>query len=841
MKRVLAAVGGVALIASGALLAVPAAAAPQDLKPRVEGSALTKSGEGDFEDLKVTVSQTKNLVNQVVRVSWQGGRPTKPEFGLVGINYVQIMQCWGGTAEEGPPREQCVYGSQKAGGGGQNTNSRQMTTTGFVDPLDDKYEDYAAGDLSYVPFVSWTGKTTTGNKSEFFDRYTSNESNHNRTRADGTGEDFFEVQTGVESPGLGCGQSRDGESPLCWLVVVPRGDTEVDGTKRGLTYTEGLDTSPLMASNWKNRIAFPLDFQPVGAACAITGSETSLLGTDRMVEAVTRWQPAWCRQGLGNFSFTVLSDYEVREKLKTENPGLGFLGFGVPEAEAPRDIVYAPVGLSGLTIAFNVESQSSTLAPEDVRLRDGARLGNIRMTPRLLAKLLTQSYQFDATPMPERVTKNPFDISQDPDFLELNPQFRGLRFPGLGHIVTTLGETDSARLAWDWIWSDPEARTWIKGKADPWGMVINPIYKRQSYPRSDFPRSDNTCLKYSDRVVPVCTFDLFPYSGDLYGAARAASRGDTLATGAYDPAGIPPGYRKSPPQEPGRRAMVVISDSPLTTRFSLTPALLRNANGEFVAPTTEAIRAAAAKAKPTGVPGVVQPDPGAKVAGAYPLTSFTYAATAPGALTAESAQAYAGALEYIAGPGQVLGDSAGELPFGYAPLTDAEREVTLAAAAAIVERVGEEPNPTPEPEPAPDPDAGGDIDGGIPTDSGSTGTTTTDTSYTDTTYTDTTSTDTTVTDTTVTETVVEETVVEETVVEETVVEEGTDVAVAATPASTVALTPENPVGAIRYLAVLLLIAGGTALLVAAVLMQRARATQSPAATPRRAPQERGAH
>jgi hypothetical protein len=834
MKRVLAAVSGLALIASGALLAVPASAAPQDLEPRIEGSAVTKSGSGEFKDLEVTVSQTKNLVNQVVRVSWQGGRPTKPEFGLVGINYVQIMQCWGGTLEEGPPREQCVYGTQKGGNGGQNTNSRQMSTAGMVDPLETKYDEYLDGDLSYVPFVSWTGKTTTGNKTEFFDRYTSNESNHNRTRADGTGEDFFEVQTGVESPGLGCGQSRDGESPLCWLVVVPRGDSEVDGTKRGITYTEGLDTSPLLASNWQQRIFFPLDFQSVGAACAITGSETPLLGTDRIIEAITRWQPSWCASDLGNFSYTVLSDLEAREKLKTEQPGLSFVGFGVPESDAPRPIVYAPVSLSGLTVAFNVESQSSTLAAEEIRLKDGERLRDIKITPRLLAKLLTQSYRYDAVPVPDKVEKNPFDITQDPDFLKINPQFEGRKFPGLGHIITTLGETDSARLVWDYIWSDPEAREWVKGKADPWGMVINPSYERQSYPRSDFPRTDNTCITYSDRNVPVCTFDLFPFAGDLYAAARAASRGDTMATGAYDPTAQPPGYKKSPPQEPGRRAMVVISDSPLTTRFSLTPALLRNANGEFVAPTTEAIRAAAAKAKPTGVPGVVQPDPGAKVVGAYPLTSFTYAATAPGALTEEAAQAYAGALEYIAGPGQVLGDSAGELPFGYAPLTDEEREETRAAAAAIVERVGEKPNPAPEPTPEPDPDAGGGSSGGIPTDSSG--------SVTDTTYADTTYTDTTVVDTTVTDTVVEETAVEETVAEETVVEEPTtEIAVAAAPAATTALTPTNPVGAIRYLAVLLLIAGGAALLVAAVLMQRVRATQTPAANPRRAPQERGAH
>jgi hypothetical protein len=834
MKRLIAGTAGLALIAAGALLAVPAAAAPKDIKPRLEGSSVTKSGEGSFADLKVTVSQTQNLVNQVVRVSWEGGKPTRPDFGNLGVNYLQIMQCWGGTIEDGPPREQCIYGSQKAGNGGQNTNSRQMTTAGLVDPLEDKYMDFQFDDLSYVPFVSWTGKTTTGNKSEFFDRYTSNESNHNRIRADGTGEDFFEVQTGVESPGLGCGQSRDGESPLCWLVVVPRGEFEVDGSRRGLSNNDVLDTSPLLATNWQHRMVFPLEFQPVGAACSITATETPLLGTDRVIEAISRWQPSWCAGDLGNFSYTVLSDLEAREKLKTEQPGLSFVGFGVPEDEAPRPLVYAPVTLSGLTIAFNIESQSSTLASEAIRLRDGERLRDIKMTPRLLAKLLTQSYRYDAAPVPDRVEKNPFDITQDPDFLKMNPQFEGLRFPGLGHIITTLGETDSARLVWDYIWSDPEAREWIRGKADPWGMVINPAYKRQSYPRSDFPRTDNTCVTYSDREVALCTFDLFPFSGDLYAASRAASRGDTLSTGTWDPNASPPAYRKTPPQEPGRRAMVVISDSPLSTRFSLTPALLRNANGEFVAPTTEAIRAAAAKAKPTGVSGVVQPDPGDKVAGAYPLTSFTYAATAPGALTAESAQAYAGALEYIAGPGQVLGDSAGELPFGYAPLTEEEREATRAAATAIVERVGEEPNPAPEPTPEPDPDAGSGSSGGIPTDSSGTGT--------DTTYTDTTYTDTTYTDTTVTDTVVEETTVEETVVEETVVEEAPgEVAVAAAPAAATALTPTNPVGAIRYLAVLLLIAGGAALLVAAVLMQRARSPQTPAANPRRAPQERGAH
>jgi hypothetical protein len=61
--------------------------------------------------------------------------------------------------------------------------------------------------------------------------------------------------------------------------------------------------------------------------------------------------------------------------------------------------------------------------------------------------------------------------------------------------------------------------------------------------------------------------------------------------------------------------------------------------------------------------------------------------------------------------------------------------------------------------------------------------------------------------------------------------------VAVAPAAVQALTPENPVGLVRYLAVLLLIAGGAALLIAALLGQRlARSSSgvtSPVAEPRR--------
>jgi len=801
---------GSVLVATGIAMSAPVVTAPSaQAVLELTDSAMTKNGSGEFADLKITINQTENLVNQIVRITWAGQTPTTPDYGTLNTNYLQIMQCWGGTLEEGPPREQCLYGSQKAATGGQNTASRQMTTAGVIDPLEEKYEEYKEGTISYIPFVSWSGKTVSGRKNEYINKNTSNESNHNRIRPDGTGEEFFEVQTGVEAPGLGCGQFRDGQTPLCWIVVVPRGDTEVDGVERGRTFTDPLDTSPLMTSNWVNRIAFPIYFQPIGLACAITGSETPLVGSDRIIEAIARWQPALCDEGGGNFSFTVLPDGQARSVLSGSKPTLAFTGYGADPEQTPTPAVYAPVALSGLTIAFNVESQSSTVAPTEVRRRDGQRIDSIKLNQRLVAKLLTQSYRYDAQPLPERVANNPWDLATDPEFIQLNPQFGELKFPALGHMVTTIGQTDSARLVWDWIWADKEARAWMKGQADPWGMVINSLYERASYPRSDYPRTDNACIQYTDRVVSLCTFDLFPYAGDIAAAARAASRGDTLSRAVYDPVGIPPGYKRTPPQPPGKRAMVVIADAPLTDRFALTPAALRNAAGEYVLPAPASLLAAAAQAKDTGVDGVNQPDPGAKVKGAYPLTSFIYAATRPALLDDDEAAEYARLIEYAVGPGQVIGDDFGELPIGYVPLGEKERRAAERAAQMIIDTAGIMPEPKPKPEPEPEPEIDSGAGGGIPFGGG--GSTTPISSAGGVSSGTSGSADSVESG----ESAPEEKSVDPTA-EETA--EPTDPVVAEAATETLP-TPAAPVGSIKYVAVILLIAGCLALLIATLLGQ----------------------
>ena len=87
---------------------------------------------------------------------------------------------------------------------------------------------------------------------------------------------------------------------------------------------------------------------------------------------------------------------------------------------------------------------------------------------------------------------------------------------------------------------------------------------------------------------------------------------------------------------------------------------------------------------PSGVKGVLQPDPSSTAADAYPLTMLAYAATAPKTLDTTSRQNYASFLRYAVGPGQVSGEQPGQLPNGYVPLPAALGLPDAGAATTIL-------------------------------------------------------------------------------------------------------------------------------------------------------------
>ncbi|WP_406303030.1 hypothetical protein OHA61_11755 [Streptomyces sp. NBC_00885] len=672
-------------------------------------SAVTVSGRGPYANLKVTVSQTRNLVNQVVKVSWKGGAPTVSDTTYA-ANYLQIMQCWGDSPDK------CQFGGSSAqdtaGTAGAYTNTRQLTYGGLKDP-DQTLPPPTSTGISYVPFKSATGDVITkGNWNEFYDVNTTNETPYARSGPDGRGEVYFETQTALEAPGLGCGEVAAGASNAtagrpCWLVIVPRGESEVDGGSYHSQPSGLLQSSPLTASNWKQRLVVPLGFEPMGNFCPIGADERSTLGHEIAAEAISRWQPALCQSASKTiYGFAQVTDDTARAKLVSGKPGMVFLGHPATAGQVPsgRRPVYAPMTLSGLTIGFFVESQAGFNAPGTVTARNGTRLTGLNLTPRLVAKLLTESYQDGNSRLAPSTAENPFNLARDPEFIKYNPDYKDLEFrSSLGDVLVPEALSDSAWELWNWVDKDPAAREFLSGTADNQGrygsrdfsgMKVNPHYRKVELPRNEFPKSDPFCQEFPNNPgqPPLCIQDKHPYASDMHTAARAAARGDTLARASWDNTSTPPGYKKTPPQTAGKRAVLALTDTATAARYGLVTAKLQNAAGRFVGPDTAGLLAGQAAMKPSGVGGVVSPNPATKAANAYPLTLLTYAATVPEQLTKQEGQDYAAFLKYAVGNGQRPGVSAGTLPEGYAPLPGSVRAVARAAADAIASRAGTSPS-----------------------------------------------------------------------------------------------------------------------------------------------------
>jgi hypothetical protein len=669
---------------------------------RADGSAVTVSGTGEFASLKVSVNQTTNLINQVITVTWTGGKPTLPVSGDIASNYLQLMQCAGDA--DGPTREQCQFGALFTDArGGQFTNKRQVAYgTSLVDPLE-TYLPTPADPRRIVPFRAVNGVEVTGSilDNQFFSSNTTNEIPYARTRTDGTGEAFFEIQTAVEAPGIGCGDvltDTGGATSVrpCWLVVVPRGSTEVNGTPAASTNEGKLISSPLSATNWAKRIAVKLTFQPVGRACPIGARERLTAGNELITEAMSRWQPTLCAGGGTVFGFSQVADLTARRQVtRPDNTSMVFVSSPVPAAEVPptKPLVYAPVALSGLAIALNIERQTPADAPPEAKRNDGQRIVDLKLTPRLVAKLITQSYRAGVAYSADYLKNNPGTLTEDKEFLDLNPGFKDQLNLPIGDILLPQGQLDAIDLLWRWIDADPDARAFLAGTPDPNGMIVNPTYKGLAPPIDQFPKSDLFCedLGGDAGVPPLCTPDSHPYASDMHEGVRSAARGDTLSRNVYNTnplPGEPVSWKKGPPQPPGQRAVLSITDPATAERFGLPMARLRNRAGAFVAPTAEALSAATTEMKAGAVTGVLEPNPTPTAAAAYPLAQLTYAAIPPAGIDANAGKDYANLLRYIAGPGQTPGVAYGELPFGYAPLPWPLREQAFAAAQKVADLAG---------------------------------------------------------------------------------------------------------------------------------------------------------
>jgi hypothetical protein len=593
-----------------------------------------------------------------------------------------------------------------------------------------------------------TDETDPGAILEYVQPRTTNEVAFIRSRPNGTGTATVEMLIDLDAQHLGCGRVDAGGQPRsCWLVAVPRWGPEVPvDINGGLTdrFSRSYSPGPLSKTVWDRRVQVPLQFAPVASGCAITGDLRQILTNDSVESALRSWQPVFCEDPATAATVTPpLQDFQGRFSVGAEGNRMAVVT--VPDQGIATQVA-APVAVSSLVIAFVIDRQF----PGEADPLDGTRVTDLRLNQRLVAKLLTQSYDSGAAPnggygdslynglgfydcrpdtagaqciVPERdfPTGNPRNLFEDREFLDLNPDFetwtegRGNEFYDVANnILVSTNDMDAYGVLWDWVLADTAARAFLTGEPDQNGMRINPYYRDQiTESTSSFLLLDPTCGDrqklplFDDLDFPLlCGANFHPRTESDAVSVRSGVRGDTLRRtvvpsvfgGNLDD--LAP--RSDPRQEALSQLMLVMTTNHLAERFGVPTARLLNASGEYVRPTVATMTDARQEWSERD-DGVLVAAPGEVGREGYPLTYPNYAVVDVAATTQSQNDAFADILEYVVSDGQVVGRGVGQLPPGYLPLDDALVADAEAAIALLRDPSSLLLNPTPSPSPTPSP------------------------------------------------------------------------------------------------------------------------------------------
>jgi hypothetical protein len=721
----------------------------------------------EFKNISVSVAQSKNLVDQAVVVSvsgfqngttdaTDGGGPTYSDA----MNFMQAMQCWGDPASP-DFRTTCEWGGKNVTKNGLGYSvygdNVYRVAPGDTAPSADTTRD--------VPFKPVSGSSVTGryvldSKGNIsypiltqFGPNTTNEVSSARIKSDGTGTFDFQMQTSISAPQMGCGSP---DHLRCWLVLVPRGTVfggngrecssalQTDVSLSPFTFGEADSLqggSPINSGckYWANRIVVPLDFNPVAAPCP-GGAEVRVVGAQLLISAMSSWQPKLCSAAGGAFSFASNPDSVARDQLLDQGTNIAFSSYPIVRKNLDTDqlqnefdtttLSYAPVAIGALTLSYFAEGPSG-------------RITSLKLTPRLVAKLLTQSYAFEVPGSSSEgngqtqlgaVNRSYRLMADDPDFRAVNPDYALYRTnPSL--VLPGPSGADAIAQLWKWVQSDSDARDFLDGKGDPWHMTVNPYYLPVGNSAAKVPQYDNNNQLIVDALgqpvlkavgnanvdgsplslsaASIDTFPLsdqsevphkldggirtrigslafLPYAIDFPSAAVIAFRTNPGPRIVWDPnaidaAGDAGAWASPGPQLPGQRFVIAVTDLASSTQFDLSVAQLQAANGStFVVPSTASMTAAMSSGlTTTSVAAVQQVDPAKVSTDSYPLTTVVYAIVNLSASSKANLQSYSSMINYAVGDGQVAGVQPGQLPPGYLPLTSALVGQSKAAAMAM--------------------------------------------------------------------------------------------------------------------------------------------------------------
>ncbi|HTW21043.1 MAG TPA: hypothetical protein VME70_12630 [Mycobacteriales bacterium] len=570
------------------------------------------------------------------------------------------------------------------------------------------------------------------------------------TGLDGKGSADFDIWTSAENASLGCSQIV-----ACSLVAVPIMGISCDPAATGLPASDrppagelAADTASCEAkgafapgeivrpvgaedltvsgslwwspSNWRNRISVPLTFAVPDNACDVVSDshDVQVFGSELLIQATGQWAPHFClNPKLFNFTHVQTGEPEAANLLATGSAEAAFVSDPPPKGYG-KPVVNAPVAVTGFAIGYVIDGAN------------GQPYRKLRLDPRLLAKLLTESYPADLPVQEEdpALAHNPLNITLDPEFQKLNPGItHGVDASEAASTLLALSSnSDVIEALTTYINDNKAARAWLNGKPDPWGMVVNPAYKGIKLPVNSWPllskfepkqfyaSGNNDCLK--NDPVPYLPLVAAPLARleEITEALQFSVAQSTTVCSQIDGTTLGEKLVALGRQTVGYRFMLGITSVPDALRYQINMAALQTTNAHtFVKPSNATMRAATTFLKPDKTTGS-WPVPMAKLAAskagkdAYPGTMVVYTSIPTSGIPAEDAKDYAAFLRYAVGAGQKPGLGVGELPPGYLPLTKANglgqlAGYTDAAADAVAAQKGARPALTGNPAPGSSP------------------------------------------------------------------------------------------------------------------------------------------
>lgn len=729
-------------------------------------------------DVTVTADQTTDLRGrQRIGISWSGaqpsgGRANNPygESGLAQEYPVVVMQCRGvddpGPGEEQLRPETCwtasvAQRSQITRGNAESTwrhdldaeDGDKVRLSG-LDPLPSAEicPTVDQGDFStrLTPFEAASGRVFPACQSDQMPPEAAVGAAFPPaeiaafTDLEGNGEVQFEVRSDVENESLGCNHEV-----ACSVVVIPIVGLSCDvpstppstgdqACRRTGRFTPGSSNfvgggvdqavSPSLwwsASNWKHRFSIPISFGLPPDTCDVLDPRppTGFYGTELLAQAALQWAPAYClREDRFKFQHNQMSD-EAGFALMETGGGPAALVSSAHEGAGSDPVGYAPTAVTGFGIGYVID-----------RPDNAGELAQLRLTPRLVAKLLTQSYLgSDLGRGHPGMGDNPLSLMQDPEFIELNPGLSQINQEAGASLLSLSNSSDVVEQLTAWVVADPAARDFIAGEVDPWGMVVNPNYQDLALPASSIPLLDdfipetgNTCrqqnpaIYFNQLAAPVTSLRKIS-EAILDGHPNVQTRCEFEPdTGLFR-------LGRVPRQSFGSRFMLGVVSLGDAARFGLRTAALQARPGRFVEPTPASLSAAVEllEAQGEAEPFELSQDAVRRSTAAYPGTMVVYTAARMGNLPKADAATVAQFIRIATTEGQEQGPGNGELPGGFlpirrtgatAPLFAAAQEVATAIATQTPPQAPGTPDPDgEEPTSAPDPvGTGGGGGGGGP-------------------------------------------------------------------------------------------------------------------------------